>query len=89
MDSRAEAKRASEERMAHLRLVDEKRDRDREGIGCVVVDDDDDDKFTNQSFAIHVGNQSFAHDSAMAPNKQSAFQIAVSVAHAAENKVGS
>jgi len=62
MDSRAEAKRASEERMAHLRLVDEKRDRDREG------------------------NQSFAHDSAMAPNKQSAFQIAVSVAHAAENK---
>ena len=88
MDSRAEAKRASEERMAHLRLVDEKRDRDREGIGC-VVDDDDDDKFTNQSFDIHVVNQSFAHDSAMAPNKQSAFQIAVSVAHAAENKVGS
>jgi len=62
LDSRAEAKRASEQRMAHLRLVDEKRDRDREG------------------------NQSFANDSSMAPNKQSAFQIAVSVAHAAENK---
>jgi hypothetical protein len=48
MDSRAEAKRASEERMAHLRLVDEKRDRDREGIGCDDDDDDDDydDKFT-------------------------------------------
>jgi len=36
---------------------------------------------------IHEGNQSFANDSSMAPNKQSAFQIAVSVAHAAENKV--
>jgi len=55
----------------------------------MINENDDNNKFTNQSFAIHVGNQSFAHDSAMAPNKQSAFQIAVSVAHAAENKVGS
>ena len=43
MDSRAEAKRASEERMAHLRLVDEKRDRDREGIRCDNDDCDGDE----------------------------------------------
>ena len=52
MDSRAEAKRASEERMAHLRLVDEKRDRDREGIGC--VDDDDDDNDDDDSVVVVV-----------------------------------
>jgi len=54
LDSRAEAKRASEQRMAHLRLVDEKRDRDREG-SCdqgnmqltrgAWIDDDDDDRY--------------------------------------------
>jgi len=52
MDSRAEAKRASEERMAHLRLVDEKRDRDREGIGYVVDDDDNDDDDDDDSVVV-------------------------------------
>lgn len=60
-DSRAEAKKASEERMKHLRQVDEERGRN---LGPPPGDD--------------------AADGAQP--KQSAFQIAVSVAHAADSK---